>query len=143
MKAFLFGAVGYPLLEICWRRRTHISMALAGGLGAAMLHRCGQREGPLFRQALLCGAGITVIEAACGLLWNRRHQVWDYRRLPLNWRGQVCLPYTLLWCCLSALWLMAEKQLTSAACTAQTAAVPHPQQPAPIDKPPRLPGERS
>lgn len=143
MKSFLLGAAGYPMLELCWRGRTHVSMALAGGLSAELLHRTSRVHAPLLAKALLCGAGITGIEAACGLLWNRRHQVWDYRRVPLNWRGQVCLPYTLLWCSLSALWLMAEKQLTSASCTAQTAAVPHPQQPAPIDKPPLLPGERS
>ena len=61
--------------------------------------------------AVLCGAGVTAIEAACGLLWNRRHQVWDYRRMPLNWRGQVCLPYTALWCLLSGAYMGAENLL--------------------------------
>lgn len=125
MKPFILGAVGYPLLEICWRGRTHASMALAGGVGAALLHRASRSPIPLLPGALACGAGITGIEAACGLLWNRRHQVWDYRRLPLNWHGQVCLPYTLLWCGLSALWLAAERQLTRPA-AAQPAPAPAP-----------------
>lgn len=143
MKSFFIGALGYPLLELCWRGRTHISMAVAGGCCAELLHCASKRKGSLCLKAALCGLGITGIEAACGLVWNRRHQVWDYRRLPLNWCGQVCLPYTLLWCGLSALWLAAETQLTSATGAARTAAVPHPQQPTPIDKPPRLPGGRS
>jgi len=37
----------------------------------------------------------------------RQHQIWDYRRMPLQWRGQVCLPYTALWCLLSAAVLTA------------------------------------
>lgn len=121
MKAFLIGAVGYPLLELCWRGRTHFSMALAGGAGAALLHRARCLRLPLWCKSLLCGLGITGIEAACGLVWNRHHQVWDYRRLPLNWRGQVCLRYTALWCGLSAAWLLAEECLTPSACAPKPA----------------------
>lgn len=111
MKCFLIGAVGYPLLELAWRGRTHPSMALAGGLSAAMIHHIGQTRLSLLNKALLCGAGITGIEAACGLIWNRRYQVWDYRNTPLNWRGQVSLPYTLVWSFLAAAFLQAEKRI--------------------------------
>lgn len=132
VKPFIIGALGYPLQELCWRGRTHISMAIAGGAGAAMLHRVSPMRLPLWRKTLLCGAGITGIEAVCGLVWNRRHQVWDYRCLPLNWRGQVCLPYFILWCCLSALWITAEAQLTS-----PQASSPEPlPRPVPADMPP-------
>ena len=111
MQPFLIGAVGYPALEVLWRGRTHPSMALAGGLGAAMIHRVHRTALPPLGKSLLCGAGITAIEAACGLCWNRRHQVWDYRRMPLNWRGQVCLPYAALWCLLSGAYMGAENLL--------------------------------
>ena len=43
------------------------------------------------------------VEYAFGLVFNRRHQIWDYRRMPGNVRGQICLPFTLAWCGLSAL----------------------------------------
>lgn len=108
MKSFLFGAVGYPLLEIAWRGRTHPCMALAGGLSTMLLHRIGRTGLKLPLQALLGGAGVTAIEAACGLMWNRRHRVWDYRRMPLNWKGQVCLPFSMAWILLSALYLQSE-----------------------------------
>lgn len=101
-RPFMTGAVGYPLLEIVFRGRTHPSMALAGGLSSLAIHRIGQTAAPLPRKAALCGLSVTGIEAACGLVFNRNHQVWDYRRMPLNWRGQVCLPYTLIWSLLSA-----------------------------------------
>jgi hypothetical protein len=34
--------------------------------------------------------------------------VWDYSELPLNYRGQVCLYYSLLWIPVSAVAAVAE-----------------------------------
>lgn len=98
---FLLGALGYPMLEMRFRGRTHPSMALAGGLSCMAIRRIGRSRAPFPCRAVMCGLTITGIEAGCGLIWNRRYQVWDYRRMPLQWRGQICLPYTLLWCMLS------------------------------------------
>ncbi len=97
---FLLGAAGYPALEILYRGRTHYSMALAGGCAMLMADRIRRLRISKPAKILLCGAAITGIEALCGLIWNRHYRVWDYRRVPLNWRGQVCLPYALLWCML-------------------------------------------
>ena len=94
---FLLGAAGYPLLEIAFRGRTHPSMILAGGLGCLAIHRVGRLKLPLCARAALGGVCVTGVEALCGLVWNRDYQVWDYRGMPLNWRGQVCLPFTALW----------------------------------------------
>lgn len=101
---FLFGAAAYPLMEIFWRGRTHPAMALAGGASMAALKRldaaCKSR--PLWQRALLGGLAITGIEYACGRLFNRKYQIWDYRSAPLNVQGQICAPFTLVWCGLSA-----------------------------------------
>jgi uncharacterized membrane protein len=46
----------------------------------------------------LAGAGIiTTVEYAIGLLANRNYTVWDYRNVPMNYHGQICLPFFLLW----------------------------------------------
>ena len=48
------------------------------------------------------GAGIiTTAELLAGLLFNREYRVWDYRHLPANFHGQICLPFSLLWIPLS------------------------------------------
>lgn len=111
LRAFLVGATGYPLLEILWRRRTHSSMALAGGMAMVLVHHINRQSMTIPAKVLCCTLGITSIEAACGLVFNRRHQVWDYRRTPCNWRGQICLPYTLLWSVLSFVALRLDKVL--------------------------------
>lgn len=100
--AFLTGALGYPALELLWRGRTHWSMAVAGGASMALIRQIGKLPLSRTRRALLCGAGITAVEYAAGRLWNRDFRVWDYRRTPLNVQGQICLPYTLVWCAISA-----------------------------------------
>ena len=104
LRAFLLGCAGYPLIELAWRRRTHYSMALAGGLSLCWLRALDRRlrRAPLPKKALLGGLGITAIEGLVGLCFNRRYRVWDYRKMPLNLRGQVCAPFTLAWCGLSA-----------------------------------------
>ena len=96
---FFLGGGGYVLLELLWRGRSHISMFFAGGLCFLLLGKLN-RVKPRLPLLLRCivGAGIiTFVELAAGLIANRDYQVWDYRRLPMNFHGQVCLVYSLLW----------------------------------------------
>ena len=89
----------YSGLELLWRRYTHWSMFLLGGLCFVLVgdlkNRFPRAAWPL-RLGLAAGI-ITMLELGCGLVVNRRFQVWDYRHLPFNFCGQICLPFTLLW----------------------------------------------
>ena len=108
LREFCIGCAAYPLLELAWRGRTHWTMALAGGASLAMLRLIHDKTSlPFVGQALLGGAGVTAIELAIGLCFNSRYKIWDYRNAPFNLRGQVCLPYSLAWCGLSAATLYA------------------------------------
>jgi len=102
LKTFLLGAAAYPALELLWRGRTHPSMALAGGASMLLIRRVGRLRCGLLPRSLLAGAGITAIEYSIGRICNKTHRIWDYRRQPLNLHGQICLPYSLMWCGLSA-----------------------------------------
>ena len=101
-KAFLRGAILYPLLEIAYRGRTHPTMALAGGFGGALLEHICRRRGPIWKKALLGAAGITMIEYGMGLLFNRRHQIWDYRGMRGNLSGQICPHFSFIWMAMAA-----------------------------------------
>ena len=103
IKLVALGAAAYPLLEIAWRGRTAPSMAAAGGTGLFLLDRLGRRMSgrPLWQKCLAGGAAITALEYMMGRTVNRRHQIWDYSRLPFNLGGQVCPQYAALWCLLS------------------------------------------
>ena len=100
---FSLGGIGYVGLELLWRGRSHISMFLAGGtcfLLLGKLNRLQPRPSLLLR-GITGAATITTVELLTGLLANRDYSVWDYRGMPLNFHGQVCLPFSLLWIPLS------------------------------------------
>lgn len=94
---FFLGGAAYVGLELLWRGRSHSSMFLAGGTCFLLLGRLNRCN---WHPALKCIAGsgiITVVELLTGLMVNRDYSVWDYRGVPLNFMGQICLMYSLLW----------------------------------------------
>ena len=92
---FCAGGVGYMGLELLWRGWTHGAMFFAGGTCFLLLGRL--KDTPPWVKTV-AGAGIiTAVELVTGLLLNRRYEIWDYRQAPLNFLGQICLPYSLLW----------------------------------------------
>ena len=110
-RIFLGGGL-YCGIELLWRRRTHGSMFLLGGVCFVLLGKAGGfcRGRGLLTRALLCGGMITALELLWGLAVNRRYTVWDYRKMPLNFKGQICLPYSVAWMPLGlmAMWLYKE-----------------------------------
>lgn len=100
---FAAGGAGYVLLELLWRGRSHGSMFLAGGSCFMLLGKLAAKglRLPLWLRAVLGSAVITAVELVTGFLFNRQYRVWDYRALPGNFRGQICLPFSLLWMPLS------------------------------------------
>ena len=96
------GAMGggaYVGLEYLWRGYSHGSMFAAGGVCFLLLGQV--RRTPALIRPLLGAAVITGVELVTGLLVNQNYQVWDYRRNPGNFLGQICPAYTLLWLPLS------------------------------------------
>lgn len=96
---FCIGGGSYTALELAWRGRSHISMFALGGacfLAIGQFNRRFPKLNPALKMAAgsaLCTAG----ELATGLVLNRNHQIWDYRDLPLNFQGQICLPFSVIW----------------------------------------------
>lgn len=94
---FCIGGGAYVLLELLWRGRSHISMFLLGGGCFLMLGRLRKWQLPVPVLTMIGALAVTAGELATGLLVNRNFAVWDYREMPMNWMGQICLPYSLLW----------------------------------------------
>lgn len=96
---FCAGGLAYVGLELLWRGRSHISMFLTGGSCFLLLGKLsGTRPRlPLPLRGIMGSVVITSAELLAGLLVNRNYTVWDYRQEPLNFFGQICLPFSLLW----------------------------------------------
>ena len=93
----------YVGLELLWRRRSHVSMFAAGGICFLLLGKIRKLPVPFAVKPVLGAGAVTAVELGTGLLVNRDHHVWDYRNVPLNYRGQVCLLFSLLWIPVSVL----------------------------------------
>lgn len=95
---FLLGGVGYVSMELLWRGWSHISMFLAGGTCFLLLGALNRvKKIPLLLRGLVGAGIITGVELVTGLLFNADFHVWDYRAVPMNFLGQICLPFTALW----------------------------------------------
>jgi len=98
---FGIGAIGYSLIELAARGRTHWTMTLTGGACAVMLYSAHKRlknKGIWIR----CGAGaaiITAAEFAVGIIVNRmlKWGVWDYSDRWMNVLGQICPRFSVYW----------------------------------------------
>lgn len=110
---FAIGGLLYNITEMAWRGRTHWTMFIAGGICFVLIGGINEFftwEMSFIKQCLIGSAVITVIEFVAGLIvnawlgWN----VWDYSNAPLNIMGQICLPYSLLWCIVAALAIVLD-----------------------------------
>ncbi len=73
-------------------------MFFAGGISFLLLGRLSRvKNVPLIVRGILGALIITGVELVTGLIFNRSFQVWDYRAVPMNFLGQICLPFTVLW----------------------------------------------
>lgn len=44
-------------------------------------------------QCFICATAIIIGELCVGLIWNSNFEIWDYRNMPFNFKGQICLPF--------------------------------------------------
>jgi len=108
---FAAGGCSYMGLELLWRGWSHGSMFLAGGSCFLLLGRLGRSRMKLPLRALTGAGVITGIELLTGLVANRDYSVWDYRNMPMNYRGQICLPFCLLWIPISVFGMLLYRVL--------------------------------
>lgn len=114
---FVLGGVGYALIELLWRGKTHWSMMVAGGLCFACFSFIAKKctRMCLVLKALLCSLAVTVIELAFGIVFNicLRMRVWDYSHLPLNLLGQICPLFSFFWAVLGLVFLPLAGKLNT------------------------------
>jgi len=114
---FSVGAIGYGLIELLWRGRTHWSMCLAGGISFLGISKISARlkNSCLFVKALASCGFITTIELLFGIVFNiiLKRKVWDYSKMPLNIGGQICVLYSFFWLVLSFLFIPLSNKIES------------------------------
>ncbi len=98
---FALGGFSYGLIEMLWRRHTHWSMVITGGLCFTVLYRILRGLGAcsLVFKCLIGSTVITIAEFFSGFVFNHCMKlcVWDYSGHRLNFCGQICPLYSFFW----------------------------------------------
>lgn len=98
---FTIGGVGYGIIELLWRGRTHPTMLAAGGICFLAFSQISKKfaSKPLIFKAMLSALTVTAVELVFGLVFNIifKMHVWDYSSQPFNLFGQICLKFSLAW----------------------------------------------
>ena len=106
----------YVCLELIFRGHSNWTMLILGGLCFVYiggLNNWFDYNMSLIKQMNISAIIITVLEYICGYIVNIKlgWNVWDYSDMPFNIRGQICLPFTILWFFLSALAIILDDYL--------------------------------
>lgn len=113
---FVIGGVAYVCIELLFRGRSHWTMFVLGGLLFVLIGGINNFlpwEMPLLLQGLIGGAIVTVAELAAGCVLNLwlGLALWDYSNMPLNFMGQICLPFSVAWVGLSIVAVLLDDWL--------------------------------
>lgn len=114
---FLVGGSLYYLIEFIWKSfnggNLHWSMFFIGGasfLIIGLFNEIISWNMGLIWQCLIGGGIITALEMIFGIVLNiyLKLNIWDYSSLPLNFMGQVCIPFSMIWCGLSCVGILLD-----------------------------------
>lgn len=98
---FCFGYSAYSIIELAYRRYTHFSMGIAGGICFLAIYHIYKKypKLTLFKKCVIGSLLITTVEFCFGVLFNiiLKLDIWDYSTLPFNILGQVCPLFSLAW----------------------------------------------
>ena len=102
---FYFCGSLYVLLELITRGYSDISMFFCAGIACSIISIFNNKvswDFPLILQSIIGGIIITIFEGLCGILFNAKYNIWDYRDLPFTFFFNQCnLFFCLLWVMLS------------------------------------------
>lgn len=100
---FIIGGLVYVFMELLFRGHSHISMFFVGGIAFVLIGEINEipflKDYPLFYQMLMGSLIITLLELCSGYILNIKLglDVWNYSSLPFNYKGQICLYFSILW----------------------------------------------
>lgn len=112
----LCGGCMYFLIEMAWRGHSHWTMAVLGGVCFVLIGDINEFipwNMPLILQGAIGSGVVTILELISGIVLNLwlGLGIWDYSNMPLNFLGQICLPFSVLWVALSVIAVVLDDWL--------------------------------
>lgn len=103
---FIFGFMAYITIECLFRGYSFPAMGLCGGIVFVLLDKINDKiswDIDILVQGMMGSVLITFLEFIIGEMSLRGliQPMWNYTNLPLNHKGIICLPFSLIWIVLS------------------------------------------
>lgn len=103
---FLFGFMAYITIEVCYRGYSYPLMGVCGGIAIVLLDQINNKiswDVDILLQGVIGSLIITFFEFIIGNLFLKGYLpvMWDYSNLWMNYKGIICLPFSLAWIGLS------------------------------------------
>ena len=103
---FCVGMIAYMLIEQIYRGYTFFEMGICGGIAIVLLDKINDHiswDMDILLQGCIGSALITGMEFIIGnlSLAGVLPKMWDYSNVWLNYKGIICLPFSLIWIVLS------------------------------------------
>lgn len=104
---FIVGFCIYITMEVMFRGFSYPLMGVCAGLLVIIIDKINDRiswDIDILAQSAIGMALITGMEYIIGTIFlntNLLPVMWDYSNLPLNYRGIICVPFSVLWLLLS------------------------------------------
>lgn len=119
--SWLTGGIIYFYMEILFRGFSHYTMLICGGVCFVLVGTFGRHLLEKRKLDIWIVLGIMIIgsliitttEYFTGILVNIRWNmdVWSYEELPFNYKGQICLLFSMIWSLLSLVCVFLESTL--------------------------------
>ncbi len=84
-------------IEVLYDNTSHRSMGLVGGIAFVICSYVIKLELSYWINCFIFANVIVALEYISGRIYNKDYQIWDYRKIPFNLHGQICLPFYLIW----------------------------------------------
>lgn len=100
------GGLSYGIIELIYRQKTYYLMILCGAIAIILLDKindCISWDMDILLQGCIGSLIITGMEFIIGNLYFMGivPKMWDYSNVWLNYKGIICLPFSLIWILLS------------------------------------------
>lgn len=109
----LIGGFVYYAFELVLRGWSHWTMFLLGGVCFILIGEYNEHvswDTPLIKQGVVGACIVTALEFVVGMIVNvyLNWNIWDYSDMPLNFMGQICLPFSIVWIAVSILAVVVD-----------------------------------
>lgn len=114
MKYYILFCVGfctYSVIEVLFRGYTYFTMGVTGAIAFITIDKINNKiswDLDIILQGFIGSIIVTLLELIIGIycIYKNIPPMWDYSSMPLNYKGVICVPFSIIWIFVSILGIL-------------------------------------